>query len=148
LARRPAIALRLPGSGAPTRAQLTVLGRALEGGYVHQVSYRHDRWQAELAGHPRLGPLAPPPIWEIATPPRHRRSVLPRPAADGAAAAPLADAAGDPVLAPAPEAAVRLWHPSRASPADRAAWRERVLSLRLDQPFRQAFREHYVAREA
>lgn len=47
LARRPAVALRLPGPGAPTPAQLTTLARALEGGYPLDTHTSYDMF----AGH-------------------------------------------------------------------------------------------------
>jgi hypothetical protein len=147
LARRPTIAMRLPGPGAPTRAQLTVLVRALEAGYAHQVSYCYDRWLAELAGHPHLRGLAARLIWDIQVRPGTWHSVLPLGKAgdDGLS---LADGAGDPVAAPSPQATVRLWHPALAGDPERTTWRDRIVELRLDQPFRQAFREHYLVSDA
>ncbi|MEY9874860.1 hypothetical protein ABH931_004360 [Streptacidiphilus sp. MAP12-33] len=43
-----------------------------------------------------------------------------------------------------PAARVRLWHPIRASEAEITAWRERIVTDRLHQPFKQAFREVHL----
>ncbi|MFF5159187.1 DUF4132 domain-containing protein [Streptomyces sp. NPDC000348] len=39
---------------------------------------------------------------------------------------------------------MRLWHPIRASTHDIRAWRERLVTERLRQPFKQAFRETHL----
>lgn len=39
---------------------------------------------------------------------------------------------------------MRLWHPRRATAQERTAWRDRIVAMRLAQPFRQAFRERYT----
>ena len=38
---------------------------------------------------------------------------------------------------------VRLWHPVEASAEETAAWKDRVMDLKIVQPFKQAFREVY-----
>ncbi len=143
LARRPTVALRLPGPGAPTRAQMTTLARALEAGFPLDTTYRYDRWQADLAGHPHLGDLTGRLVWDVQTRPGQWLAVLPVPVA-GEHRPVLTDAVGEPVPTPEPQTAVRLWHPCRATAQERAAWRDRIVKLRLAQPFRQAFREHYI----
>ncbi|MEU0560979.1 DUF4132 domain-containing protein [Dactylosporangium sp. NPDC006015] len=119
LARRPAIALRLPAGAAPTRAQLTTMTHALEGGYLGDVSFPWERWHADVPGD-----LAARLIWEAETAPGRWEAALGAPPRGGR---------------------VRLWHPARAGAADRAAWRDTVVERRLTQPVRQAFREHYPA---
>ena len=54
----------------------------------------------------------------------------------------LRDAAGEPVEL-RPDDRIALWHPVTARDDERAAWQARIVALRLRQPFRQAFREHY-----
>lgn len=43
---------------------------------------------------------------------------------------------------------VRLWHPLTASPEDVLAWRRRLESLEITQPFKQAHREIYILTDA
>jgi hypothetical protein len=144
LARRPDLALRLPAAAAPTRAQVGTAVRALEGGFVLGTAHRFDRWLAELALHPHLGGVVRRLVWEVEIVPGRWRSVLPGLGPDGSPAA-LAGETGTPVAPPPADTTVRLWHPARADGALRDAWRDRLVELRLAQPFRQAFREHYRA---
>ncbi|MFI9047373.1 DUF4132 domain-containing protein [Streptomyces sp. NPDC053427] len=117
-----------------TRDQRRTLTRGLEGGYLEATVYRFDRWRDTLATHPVARGAARRLIWEIEHAPGEWRAALP--------------AAGSPDrTTPAPSAAVRLWHPARATDAERRLWRDRITDLRLRQPFRQAFREHYVPEE-
>jgi hypothetical protein len=137
LARRPGLALRLPAGTATTRAQLTTLTRALEAGYPLETTHRYDRWRADFATHPHAGAIARRLIWQF-TDGDGWRAVLP-----SGEPFSLADAAGHPVAEPPAATPVRLWHPAGVDDGQRAAWRERVVALRLVQPFRQAFREYY-----
>jgi hypothetical protein len=146
LARRPAVALRLPAS-APTRAQLGTVVRALEGGYALDVVYPYRWWRTELACHPHLRGLVGRLIWDVETAPGQWHAVLPDTTGD-ANDPPLTDATGEAAPTLPPEARVRLWHPGRASTTDRTTWRDRVVVGRLTQPFRQAFREHYPVDDA
>ncbi|ARF53125.1 hypothetical protein B1H19_02070 [Streptomyces gilvosporeus] len=114
-----------------TRAQTRTLLRGLEGGYREGTVYRFERWRDSLATHPVARGAVRRLIWEIEYAPGDWRATLPE-----------ADRPLDPE--PAPSAAVRLWHPARATDTERRLWRDRIADLRLHQPFRQAFREHYV----
>jgi hypothetical protein len=119
LARRPAIALRLPAGATPTRAQLTTMVRALEGGYLRDLTFLWRQWHAEIPAD-----LAARLIWDVETAPGRWETTL---------------------GAPPRGERVRLWHPATATAAQRAAWRDTVVRQRLTQPVRQAFREHYAA---
>jgi hypothetical protein len=70
-------------------------------------------------------------------------SIAVLPVSDGDRPA-LQDIAGKDV-APAPACRVTLWAPSDATAEERDAWRDRLAGLRIKQPFKQVFREHYVA---
>ncbi|KPC59869.1 hypothetical protein ADL29_32580 [Streptomyces chattanoogensis] len=123
-----------------TRAQIRTLLRGLEGGFLEAshlngTVYRFDRWREALATHPVVGAAVRRLIWEIEYAPGDWRATLPE-----------ADRSHGPD--PAPSAAVRLWHPARATEAERHRWRDRITDLRLRQPFRQAYREHYLPEEA
>ncbi|MEU7470768.1 DUF4132 domain-containing protein [Streptomyces sp. NPDC044984] len=86
----------------------------------------YDEWCRYYRDHPVTGTLARGLIWEFRD-------------ADGEwrAVAPTAEPPGEPER-------VRLWHPIRASTHDIRAWRERLVTERLRQPFKQAFREIYL----
>ncbi|REK87114.1 DUF4132 domain-containing protein [Streptomyces inhibens] len=113
-----------------TRSQIRTLIRGLEGGFAEGTVYRYGRWRDALATHPVARGTARRLIWEVEHAPGEWRAMLP--------------AAGPSDFAePGPSDAVRLWHPARATPAERHFWRDRIAALRLRQPFRQAYREHY-----
>ncbi|MFH8680997.1 DUF4132 domain-containing protein [Streptomyces lydicus] len=119
------------------RAQIRTLIRALEGGYLAGAVHRYDRWRDALATHPVARGTARRLIWEVEHAPGDWRAFLP-----------AADPADHPDPVPAPSAAVRLWHPARATPAERDLWRDRIAGLPWQQPFRQAYREHYRGPES
>ncbi|AJT61827.3 hypothetical protein T261_0135 [Streptomyces lydicus] len=123
-----------------TRAQIRTLlhgleGSYLKGSYLKGTVYRFDRWREALATHPAVGAAVRRLIWEIEYAPGDWRATLP-------------EAGRSHGPDPAPSAAVRLWHPARATEAERHHWRDRITDLRLRQPFRQAYREHYLPEEA
>jgi hypothetical protein len=47
-----------------------------------------------------------------------------------------------------PKTKVRLWHPMQSEPAHVLAWRRRLMTLGITQPFKQAHREIYVLTDA
>ncbi|MFE6891100.1 DUF4132 domain-containing protein [Streptomyces sp. NPDC057694] len=128
------------------RTQQRTLALALEGGYVLNTTYRYGRWRAELAEHPVARTVIRRLVWEIERAPGEWHAFLP---ADGAPGASDISSAGDRLPEAGPAAAIRLWHPARATdPAERTAWRDRVMALALRQPFRQVFREQYAPQES
>lgn len=116
---------------AKARAQIRTLIRGVEGGYLEGTVHRYDRWRDALDQSAVVRGTAQRLIWEVEYAPGEWRAVLP-------AAEPADDAPE-----PAGSAAVRLWHPVRATAAERHYWRDRIAELGLRQPFRQAYREHY-----
>jgi hypothetical protein len=48
----------------------------------------------------------------------------------------------------APSTRVKLWHPMQSEPAEVLAWRQRLQSLTVTQPFKQAHREIYALTDA
>ncbi|MEE4418212.1 DUF4132 domain-containing protein [Streptomyces bugieae] len=116
---------------AKARAQIRTLIRGVEGGYLEGTVHRYDRWRDALDRSAVVRVAAQRLIWEVEYAPGEWRAVLP--------AAGSADDAPE----PAGSAAVRLWHPARATAAERHHWRDRIAELGLRQPFRQAYREHY-----
>ncbi|MBO1335480.1 DUF4132 domain-containing protein [Streptomyces sp. VRA16 Mangrove soil] len=116
------------------RTQRRTLTLALESGFVLDTTYRYGRWRAELAEHPVARAVTRRLVWEIERTPGVWHAFLP--------------ADGDGLPDADPSAAVRLWHPARTTdPAERSAWRDRIMTLALRQPLRQVFREQYAPRE-
>lgn len=133
LAGRPAVALRLPTAGTPTRAQVTAWTRTLEACFTLDPRWPAGTWTALVHGTPATSRVAAGLVWTGARAGSFR-------GVPGA----FVDASGAAVdLRDDDE--VRLWHPAAASPAEREAWRAHVWSEQLEQPFRQVFREHYAA---
>jgi hypothetical protein len=140
LAGRPEIALRLPLDQPLSKPQLTMIARCLEGGLALGMTLDYHDWRAKLADRPEAKALTAALVWRFLAP--DGSSVAALPVRDGERLV-LQDIAGE-AVAPAP-ACVALWHPSDATAAEREAWRDRLQALAIKQPFKQAFREHYVA---
>ncbi len=119
------------------RAHLATLTRALEGGLAAATAYSYERWRAEFAGHPLGRPIAGRLIWEVEVADGDRQAALP-------VGETLLDSAGRPLPPIAPDAAIRLWHPVHAPPAEIRAWRDLLTDRDIRQPFKQAFREIYL----
>jgi hypothetical protein len=94
-------------------------------------------WRERYLEHPITGTLARSLIWRFGT-------VVGMPSVDGSTAT---DASG--MSRPIPDDAdVALWHPIEATDEEIRAWRERLMTERLRQPLKQAFRELYVVTPA
>lgn len=84
-------------------------------------------WAARYLDHPVTATLARRLIWQSDAGPGIPERV------DG----------GWRIAGQPPAGPVRLWHPLDASPDEVGAWRDRVTTAGLRQPFKQAFREVY-----
>ncbi|AEV87686.1 hypothetical protein ACWT_6674 [Actinoplanes sp. SE50] len=92
-------------------------------------------WEQRYLRHPVTGTLGRRLIWEVSTAGGTSwTAALPEP--DGAGGWRLAGHSGA-------GCSVRLWHPVLADPAEVTAWRDRITTAELRQPFKQAFREVY-----
>lgn len=140
LAARPEIALRLSSDQPISKSQLATLARCLEGGFALGMVLDYDAWCARLAGHPQAKALAGGLVWRLLDAEGAGTAVLP---VSDRSRLSLHDVTGATVSA-LPGCRVTLWHPSDVSPAERAAWRERIAALQIKQPFKQVFREHYL----
>ena len=96
-----------------------------------------SEWRSRYLEHPITGTLARSLIWRFGP-------IVGMPGIDGSTAT---DASGEPRQIP-DDAEVALWHPIEASDEDIRAWRERLMSERLAQPLKQAFRELYAVTPA
>ena len=141
LAARPEIALRLPLDQPLSKPQLTMVTRCLEGGLALGMTLDYQDWRVRLAERPEARALTASLVWRFLAPDGGVIAALA--ILDGERLA-LQDVAGE-AVAPAPACRVTLWHPSDATAAEREAWRDRLQALAIRQPFKQVFREHYVA---
>jgi hypothetical protein len=100
-----------------------------------QRGWPFEQWRAMYLDHPLLSALVSRLIWQA-----DGRSFLP--GEHG-----LSDCDGNPVR-PARTSTVTPWHPA-LRPADEVlAWRKRLESLAVTQPFKQAHREIYLLTDA
>lgn len=136
LAQRPTIALRLP-PGPPSKTRLRLWTAALEAGLALGAELPYATLAAMVSAQPEVRLLVATLVWNLDVPAGPIAAML-RPTGDAVMCA----LDGQPI-ALAPDAAARLWHPATASPAERSAWRDRIIADRIRQPFRQVFREHY-----
>jgi hypothetical protein len=93
------------------------------------------RWRDRYLNHPLVSLMARRLIWMVSD-----RAVM---AVDGVPR----DIDGNEVAVDDREE-VRLWHPIGREPAEVVAWRERIESLQISQPFKQAHREVYILTDA
>ena len=140
LAGRPEIALRLPLDQPMPKSQLTALSHCLEAGLALGMELTFEDWRVRLAEHAQAKTLAGSLVWRLLDEAGRGRSVLP---VMEAGRLTLQDVAGS-IVAASPDCQVALWHPSDSTAEERGAWRDRLAVLRIKQPFKQVFREHYI----
>ena len=121
---------------ADDAAGVLLAGRdRLDNLYLTGKSWRLVDFRERYLAHGLLGPLARRLVWDV----------------DGTAVLFTPDAATD-VAGRSVElgqtAEVRLWHPISADADVVMAWRERLASLKITQPFKQAHREVYLLTDA
>ncbi|WP_431256799.1 DUF4132 domain-containing protein [Roseateles chitinivorans] len=137
LAERPEVALRLT-SGPKDKQRSAMLVTSVEAGLWQGLDLPIAVWHERLADAPGGRDLARSLIW-VATRPDGAASALMLTGRDGVPT----DAEEHPITLH-DDARVSLWHPVTATVDERRRWQAAVVARRLRQPFRQAFREHYV----
>jgi hypothetical protein len=103
--------------------------------FLEQKSWSVAVWRERYVDHPLVGTIARRLIWEV--------NGTPVTVSDGMAT----DIDGEDMDVPA-DGVVRLWHPTGKNVAEVLAWRRRIESLGIVQPFKQAHREVYVLTDA
>lgn len=115
--------------------------------FVVDPEWDFETWRARYLDHVVLGTLARGLIWELrgtGNPVAACWNAVP---ADGSAGR-LEDLDGRPLQGLGPGVTVRLWHPIRADAETITAWRDRLATLRITQPMKQAHREVYRLTDA
>lgn len=139
LAARPALALRL--GDLPDKKQQAMLAIFLEAGLWQDVHWSANEWRTRLLESAGGKPLAQSLIWRMRPDGGGSGTAfMARPAGKGWTAI---DSSGAELPWPA-DGRIGLWHPLHAQEAQRQAWQARIGTEQLRQPFRQAFREHYL----
>jgi len=113
--------------------------QAIEQSYINDRSWDYAAWKTQYWEHPLRVKLTQSLIWYI-TDGMKSHSVLPTD--EG-----LSTQDGK-IIKPSDAAAVRLWHPLFEEAETIVAWRAKIESLGLTQPFKQAHREVYVVTDA
>jgi hypothetical protein len=107
--------------------------------YLSDRRIPFDLWRQRYLDHPLVAALARRLIWSLES------------AGKSAAGLPrgglIERVTGQPIE-PSADTSVSLWHPLRADADDVVAWRRRLASLSVTQPFKQAHREIYVLTDA
>jgi hypothetical protein len=107
--------------------------------YLSDRAIPFDRWRERYLEHPLVAALTRRLIWSFGS------------AASSVAGLPRAgsieDIDGKP-LAPASDVVVTLWHPLMEASDNVRAWRRRLATLGVVQPFKQAHREIYLLTDA
>ncbi|MCA9097853.1 MAG: DUF4132 domain-containing protein, partial [Planctomycetaceae bacterium] len=107
----------------------------LDGMFLAQKTWTYSIWEERYLNHPLVGTIARRLIWNVGD----RSAVF--------SGGKLVDRHGDEVSA-APETVVSLWHPIDRPVEEITAWRERLETLVITQPFKQAHREIYLLTDA
>lgn len=131
LVQRPEVALRVPADTDLGPRQVAGWVRTLEAALALSPTWTAQRWVETVHARPELSAPAAAVVWTVAGGPSFRGVPGSLVTADDATVV-LAD-----------DAVVGLWHPAAATEQERRSWREHVVRHRVDQPFRQVFREHY-----
>ncbi len=103
--------------------------------YLLQKSWPLAIWRERYLDHPLVGVLTRHLIWNL----HQEQTTTPVLYRDGQFETVTGEA-----LVPAETATVTLWHPLHSLAAEIPPWRERIETLQLRQPFKQAHREIYL----
>ncbi len=112
----------------------------LERLYLDDRTWPLDIWRARYLDEPLVAVFARRLIWSFEV---DGRWIAGLPEAGG-----ICDAAGTPLDLDPRTARVKLWHPMQSDADHVLAWRRRLASVELTQPFKQAHREIYVLTDA
>ena len=112
----------------------------LERLYLDEPEWPLAQWSARYLDEPLVARMARRLIWSFRIADAWVAG-LPGPGG-------VCDARGTPLDLATPDVRVRLWHPMQADVGEVLAWRQRLASLGVTQPFKQAHREIYVLTDA
>lgn len=127
-------------SAKEIEADLGTLLVRLQRLYLDDRRWTAAEWRERYLDHPLVRTLARRLIWWIDGE-GGRVAALPDKAGEA-----MIDVAGRPV--PLDGTEIRLWHPIEAEPDEVEAWRNRLESFEITQPFAQAWREIYALTDA
>ncbi len=122
--------------GETLKAQCVRLERL----YLDEREWSFGLWTARYLNEPLVARAARRLVWAFRP---GDRWVTGLPEADG-----IFDAAGTRLDVAADDVRVKLWHPMQSEASHVLAWRRRLASLDVTQPFKQAHREIYVLTDA
>jgi hypothetical protein len=123
--------------------QIKVYALGFEEALLQERHWSYGFWQQYVAGHGILGWLAGRLIWQLEL--QNSEQVIGCYQADTQH---WLDVRQQVITVNADQIkSLRLWHPIEATLDEVKAWREYILIKQIQQPFRQAFREVYIATE-
>jgi hypothetical protein len=125
----------LQGDIKDLQAMISAQKERIDGLFLEQKTWPVGVWRERYIDHPIVGTIGRRLIWCV----------------DGAAVTMVEgqaqNLAGQTIVI-ADAASVSLWHPAGRSVEDVVAWRRRIESLGMVQPFKQAHREVYLVTDA
>ncbi|CAN5429857.1 hypothetical protein BH10ACT7_BH10ACT7_07750 [soil metagenome] len=136
LPERGDVAIRVPADEKLTPAQLRGFVKGLEGQFALERRWTPEEWLRLFHTNPQATKTSALLVWSLERPDGSVRSFLGP--ADGGTTA-------DGSLIGELDGEIGLWHPVIAEEEERGAWRDRIWRDRVQQPFRQVFREFYRA---
>jgi hypothetical protein len=122
-------------AGKGLQQLLTAQRRRIEAGFIALRTWDYGTWRERYLEHPVLAVFARRLIWTLNEIPVIFADNSPR------------DIKGH-VVSNGAKSRVSLWHPLPRPPEEVAAWRSRLETLGVTQPFKQAHREIYVLTDA
>lgn len=124
------------------KSDLTIQTQRLQRLYLQKRDWSVADWRARHLDHPLIGTLARRLIWSIAK--ADGSTIAALPSENGEA---LHNASGEMQTLEATDR-VRLWHPIDAPVDEIEAWRDRLETVQVTQPFPQVWREVYLLTDA
>lgn len=143
LGLRPDVVLAMAASNPADKKQSALLAKLLQASYHTGLAFTLQEWREKLLDATGAHEFTRALIWQVggSTAAGGGSSFM---AAGDADTPGFTDAQGRAVEIPT-TAQICLWHPLHSAVDERQAWRKCIRQLQIAQPFRQAFREHYVA---
>ena len=111
----------------------------IENLFMEQKSWDYSSWRARYLDHPLVGTLARRLIWVFATESDSYSGIW----HEGE----LVDAKNNSLVG-IEDATVALWHPIDTDTPSIVSWRNWLVAHRVQQPFKQAYREVYILTDA
>ena len=116
----------------------------IESLYLQQKTWDFATWQERYLNHPLVGTLARRILWQFENDGQHTVGIWFKEDVRSQSETNLVNLEGQPIDWLTDETRVSLWHPITATAKTIQAWRQWLVTHKIQQPFKQAHREIYL----